>query len=120
MLKKVCSTSETHSTKTTPSYFRRRVLPTWFATVDELLTFVRKLPNASEVKINCGHATAMKPAIDVLEATREFMNDVVSGKEPLMRRFQRRGTWVVEYKQTSGRFSLICPERLILEAREIM
>jgi len=86
-------------------------LPKWFATVDELLAFVRNLPNASEVKINCGHATAMKPAIDVLEATKEFMSDVVSGKEPLVRRFPRKAGWAVEYKQTSGRFSLICPEK---------
>lgn len=92
-------------------------LPTWFSTIDELLAFVRSRPNASQVKINCGHATAMKPAIDVLEATKKFMNDVVSGKEPLKGRYQRRGDWVVEYKQATGRFSLICPERLVLEAR---
>ncbi|KIK95422.1 hypothetical protein PAXRUDRAFT_140667, partial [Paxillus rubicundulus Ve08.2h10] len=97
-------------------------LSKWFATVDELLTFIQNLPNASEVKINCSHATATKPAIDVLEATKELMSDVVSGKEPLVLRFPRKAGWAVEYKQMNGRFSLIylCPERLVLEAREIM
>ena len=60
-------------------------LPTWFSAVDELLSFVRNQPNASQVTIRCGHATAMKPAIDVLEVTKRFMNDVVSG------RYQRKG-----------------------------
>ena len=92
-------------------------LPTWFSTIDDLLSFVRRQPNASQVKINCGHATAMKPAIEVLEATKRFMNDVVSGKEPLKGRYQRNGVWIVEYEQTTGRFSLRCPERLVLEAR---
>jgi len=93
-------------------------LPTWFSTIDHLLSFVRSQRNANQIKINCGHATAMKPAIDVLEATKRFMNDVVSGKEPLRGRQQREGVWLVEYKQASGRFSLRCPERLVLEARE--
>lgn len=92
-------------------------LPTWFSTIDELLSFVRNQPNASQVKINCGHATAMKPAIDVLEATKRFMNDVIWRKEPLRGRYQRGGAWIVEYKQETGRFSLRCPERLVLEAR---
>ncbi|KAF8127006.1 beta-lactamase-like protein [Boletus edulis] len=94
-------------------------LPTWFSTINDLLSFVRNQPNASQVKINCGHATAMKPAIDVLEATKRFMNDVVSGKEPLRGRCQRKGVWIVEYKQETGRFSLICPESLVLEARNL-
>lgn len=92
-------------------------LPTWFLTIDALLSFVRSRPNASQVKINCGHATAMKSAIDVLEATKRFMNDVVSGTESLKGRYQMKGVWIVEYKQATGRFSLRCPERLVLEAR---
>ncbi|KAH7884512.1 beta-lactamase-like protein [Phlebopus sp. FC_14] len=95
-------------------------IPTWFATLDKLLEFVQVQPNATEVKINCGHATAMKPALEVLEAAKQFMKDVVSGKEPLKRRFERRGTWAVEYKQASGKYSLICPEKLVLEARRII
>lgn len=90
---------------------------TWFSTINELLAFVRNQPNASQVKINCGHATAMKPAIDVLEAAKGFMNDVVSGKEPSRGRYQLEDIWVVTYKQETGRFSLTCPERLVLEAR---
>ena len=92
-------------------------LPTWFSTINTLLFFVQSQPNASQVKINCGHATAMKPAIDVLEATKSFMKDVVSGKEPLRGRYQRGGVWLVQYRQATGRFSLACPERLVLEAR---
>jgi len=92
-------------------------LPTWFSTINDLLSFVRNQPNPSQVKINCGHATAMKPAIDVLEATKRFMDDVVSGKEPLRGRYQRQGVRIVEYKQETGRFSLRCPESLVLEAR---
>ncbi|KAI6116881.1 Metallo-hydrolase/oxidoreductase [Pisolithus thermaeus] len=91
-------------------------LPDWFATVDNLLAFVCKQPDPDNVRINFGHATVMKPAIEVLRATKEFMKDVVSGTEPPRRRFQRRGQWEVEYKQRSGRFSLICPERLVSDA----
>jgi len=72
-------------------------LPTWVSTIDKLLSFVRKHPNASQIKINCGHATVMKPAIDVLEATRRFMEDVISGREPLKGKYQRQGIWIVEY-----------------------
>ncbi|KAI6096488.1 Metallo-hydrolase oxidoreductase [Pisolithus croceorrhizus] len=91
-------------------------LPDWFATVDNLVAFVRKQPDPDTVRINCGHAMAMKPVIEVLRATKEFMKDVISGTEPPRRRFQTRGQWVVEYKQRSGRFSLICPGRLVSEA----
>ncbi|KAI6096484.1 Metallo-hydrolase/oxidoreductase [Pisolithus croceorrhizus] len=91
-------------------------LPDWFATVGNLLAFVCKQPDPDNVRINCGHAAVMKLAIEVLRATKEFMKDVVPGTEPLRRRFQTRGQWVVEYKQKSGRFSPICPERLVLEA----
>ncbi|KAI6154869.1 Metallo-hydrolase/oxidoreductase [Pisolithus tinctorius] len=95
-------------------------LPDWFSTVDDLLAFVSKQSDPNNVKVNCGHATAMKPAIEVLRATKEFMMDVVSGTEPPRRRFKRRGQLVVEYKQISGRFSLICPERLVSQARKVM
>ncbi|KIK17631.1 hypothetical protein PISMIDRAFT_685077 [Pisolithus microcarpus 441] len=90
--------------KTVPSFPRRGK---WFATVDKPLALVCKHPDPGEIRINCGHAMAMKPAIEVL---REFMKDVVSGTGPPRRHF-RRGQWVVEYKQRSGRFPLICPER---------
>ncbi|KAI6008169.1 Metallo-hydrolase oxidoreductase [Pisolithus orientalis] len=69
-------------------------LPDWFSTVDDLLAFVSKQSDPN--------------------------NDVVSGTESPRRRFNRRGQWVVEYKQMSGRFSLICPERLVSQARKAM
>ncbi|KAG9314897.1 Metallo-hydrolase/oxidoreductase [Chiua virens] len=68
-------------------------IPIWFSTIDKLLSFVRRQPNAGQVQINCGHATAMKPAIDVLEAAKSFMDDVVSEKEPLKGRYQREMFW---------------------------
>ncbi|KAH7911088.1 Metallo-hydrolase oxidoreductase [Hygrophoropsis aurantiaca] len=90
----------------------------WFSTMDWLIAFVKSQSFANDVKINCGHATAMGPALEVLQATRTFMADVISGKVELWDRYDRRGYWTVEYRQEGGRFSLICPERLVLEARK--
>lgn len=97
--------------KTVPSFPRRGK---WFATVDKLLALVCKHPDPGEVRINCGRATAMEPAIKVLRAMKEFMKDVVSGTAPPRRYSLRRGQRVVEYTQRSGRFSLICPERNVI------
>ncbi|EGN98699.1 hypothetical protein SERLA73DRAFT_136596, partial [Serpula lacrymans var. lacrymans S7.3] len=62
---------------------------TWFSTVDYLISFVQSHSEASrecpaalvDVRINCGHATACGPALEVLQLTRDFMMDVVSGRE---------------------------------------
>lgn len=93
-------------------------LPVWFSTVDQLIELVETQPDSENVMINCGHATALRPALGVLKTCRTFMENVVSGKEPLKQRYLRRGTWCVEFREDKGRFSLICPERLVLEARD--
>jgi glyoxylase-like metal-dependent hydrolase (beta-lactamase superfamily II) len=92
-------------------------LPVWFSTMDRLIELVKTQPDSENVLINCGHATALRPALEVLRTCRKFMENVVSGEEPLKRRYLRRGTWCVEFKEDKGRFSLICPERLVLEAK---
>lgn len=92
-------------------------LPVWFSTIDQLIELVKTQPDSENVMINCGHATALRPALEVLRTCRKFMENVVSGEEPLKRRYLRRGTWCVEFKEDKGRFSLICPERLVLEAK---
>ncbi|KAH7930194.1 hypothetical protein BV22DRAFT_1191466 [Leucogyrophana mollusca] len=89
----------------------------WFSTMDWLISFVKSQANAGEVRINCGHSTAMGSALEVLQAAKSFMQDVITGKVDLWDRYERRGWWAVEYRQEGGRFSLICPERLVLEAR---
>ncbi|KAF8825098.1 hypothetical protein HHX47_DHR7000707 [Lentinula edodes] len=81
------------------------------------------------VLLNAGHVTCLKPALEILQAVKRFMEDVVSGREPVRRRWVKRGEETVEYRQSrqegteanttpvgASRFSLICPERLILEA----
>ncbi|KAJ3906691.1 Metallo-hydrolase/oxidoreductase [Lentinula edodes] len=81
------------------------------------------------VLLNAGHVTCLKPALENFQAVKRFMEDVVSGREPVRRRWVKRGEETVEYRQSrqegteanttpvgASRFSLICPERLILEA----
>jgi glyoxylase-like metal-dependent hydrolase (beta-lactamase superfamily II) len=89
---------------------------TWFATLDYLISFVQS--QSHTVRINSGHRTVLRPALDVLFAAKSFMVDVVSGREKIRRRTIQRGENTVEYRQTGGRFALICPERLVLQARE--
>ena len=70
-----------------------------------------------EVLINSGHVTALRPALNVLLSAIAFMKDVVDGKEAVKHRDWRRGEVTVTYEQDEGRFSLRCPERLVLEAQ---
>ncbi|KAI9000581.1 beta-lactamase-like protein [Trametes punicea] len=90
----------------------------WLKSVDKLISLVVESPTGEMVKINCGHTTAMEPAVDVLRSTRAFMMDVLEGREKVRSRMTRRGEVFVEYAQEGGRYSLICPERLVREARE--
>lgn len=100
---------------------------TWFASMRHLVALVREQNEIlaarggsggqSEVLVNAGHVTALRPALEVLLATVEFMRDVVDGREELKERFMKRGVVNVKYEQDGGRFSLICPERLITDAR---
>lgn len=88
----------------------------WMHSVDLLLETV----GAGEARICCGHVTAGRPAQEVLSSAKAFLTDVISGKEVVKRRFEKRGEINGEYVQDSKRYSLICPEKLILEAREVL
>lgn len=119
----------------------------WFDTVDYLMSFVQTKTSAAlaslansptspiseksrlaspapvhwasrGVLIQCGHVTAGVPALEMLEATKSFMRDVVEGREPLRGMHKRRTSTYLVYRQESGRFALDCPEKLILEARK--
>lgn len=95
---------------------------TWFESMRYLISFVEAInsdpktaSNGSRVRINSGHRTVLRPALEVLLAAKEFMTDVVEGKEKVKERRQTRGEETVMYEQSGGRFSLRCPKRLILE-----
>ncbi|KAJ3894655.1 Metallo-hydrolase/oxidoreductase [Lentinula edodes] len=101
----------------------------WFSSIEALIGFVRMKEREKRVLLNAGHVTCLKPALEILQAVKRFMEDVVSGREPVRRRWVKRGEETVEYRQSrqegteanttpvgASRFSLICPERLILEA----
>ena len=92
----------------------------WLDTVNALLGLVRDSGKAEQVKVNCGHSTVDTAALDVLETARSFMMDVIEGREPVKRTMTKRGEEHVEYVQRGGRYSLICPERLVREARGAM
>ncbi|KAH9945245.1 Metallo-hydrolase/oxidoreductase [Epithele typhae] len=89
----------------------------WFASVDGLTAMLQKSGRAETAKINCGHKTAMGDAMEVLRTTKAFMRDVIDGKEKVKNKMTKRGEEHVEYVQDGGRYSLICPKRLVEEAR---
>ncbi|KAJ7363966.1 hypothetical protein DFH08DRAFT_837948 [Mycena albidolilacea] len=91
----------------------------WMSSIKYLIGFVKAEDQTGEVRINCGHRTACRPALELLNATKSFMEDVVAGKEPVRGRGCRRGEVTVLYVQEGGRFVLRCPERLVVEAREV-
>lgn len=91
----------------------------WMSSIKYLIGFVKAEDQTGEVRINCGHRTACRPALELLIATKSFMEDVVAGKEPVRGRGCRRGEENVLYVQEGGRFVLRCPERLVVEAREV-
>lgn len=94
---------------------------TWFESMDFLTWLVESRNSTAsdgrKVQMNSGHRTVLQPALEILLAAKTFMRDVVNGKEAVKKRRQNRGEEIVMYKQSGGRFSLICPERLILEMR---
>jgi len=99
----------------------------WMASIQYLIDFVRAENDGDdgfggrggEVLINCGHETVCRPALEVLKSAKEFMEDVIGGREPVRERLCRRGEVNVRYVQEGSRFALRCPERLVLEAREV-
>ena len=95
----------------------------WFASVDFLLDLVIRKQggnsSARPIKINSGHDTSMQDAYDVLSKARAFMVDVISGREVLKKRSVGiDGVVLVHYAQEGGRFSLVCPENLVKDAKE--
>ncbi|KAI0822464.1 beta-lactamase-like protein [Trametes gibbosa] len=90
----------------------------WLDTMEKLIALAEGFGRADTVLINCGHKTARKPALKVLRATLAFMMDVLEGREEVKRRMTKRGQRHVEYVQEGSRYSLICPEQLVEEARE--
>lgn len=91
----------------------------WMSSVEYLIAFVEVENQAGQVWVNSGHRTMCRPALEVLDATKAFMEDVISGREPVRRRVIFRGEENVIYEQRGGRFALRCPERLVLEARKV-
>ncbi|KAJ6531736.1 Metallo-hydrolase/oxidoreductase [Mycena capillaripes] len=91
----------------------------WILSIEYLIVFVKTENQTGQVRINCGHRTVCRPALEVLNATKEFMEDVIAGREPVKRREWRRGEKTVSYAQKGGRFALRCPERLVLEAQKV-
>ncbi|KAI0787937.1 Metallo-hydrolase/oxidoreductase [Fomes fomentarius] len=90
----------------------------WLDTVDALLELVQASGKAEKVKVNCGHKTANTPALEVLQTVRSFMVDVIEEREPVKRRMTKRGEEHIYCAQRGGRYSLVCPERLVKEARD--
>lgn len=90
----------------------------WLDTIDNLIQLVEGSGKVSEVGIGCGHRTAGGGAQEVLQSTKAFMLDVLAGREEVKSRLERRGEVNVKYAQSGGRYSLICPERLVEEARK--
>lgn len=101
----------------------------WLSSIDYLVSFVTRENGPQQGKhgaerkvvlINAGHRTVMRPALDVLVSSRAFIVDVLEGREPVRQRSKRRGEETVEYRQADGRFALRCPERLVLEAQDLL
>ncbi|KAJ6494779.1 Metallo-hydrolase/oxidoreductase [Mycena vitilis] len=91
----------------------------WLSSIRYLIAFVETENETGHVQINSGHRTVCRPALEVLNAANEFMEDVIAGREPVRGRECRRGEENVSYTQNGGRFALRCPERLVLEARRV-
>lgn len=90
----------------------------WLSTIDALVAVVMSSHAPENVKINCGHRTALRPALEVLAMAKRFMLDVLADDVEVRWRIWRRGEWHVEYRQDGGQFSVRCPERLIDDARQ--
>ncbi|KAJ7158805.1 Metallo-hydrolase/oxidoreductase [Mycena filopes] len=105
--------------KATIIFPREGSIVAWVSSMEFLLDFVRAENKfgGKEVLINSGHETVCRPALEVLDEAKRFMEDVILAREPVRQRLCRRGEENVRYVQQGGRFALLCPERLVLEAR---
>ncbi|KZS92395.1 Metallo-hydrolase/oxidoreductase [Sistotremastrum niveocremeum HHB9708] len=99
----------------------------WLGSMDKLYAFVKEKTtfliqeqsSNTEVYINCGHVTSYGPALEILGQMNEFMLAILRGSVPIMGESIKRGERNVVYgRQGTDRFVVLCPERLILEARD--
>ncbi|KAJ7593000.1 Metallo-hydrolase/oxidoreductase [Mycena floridula] len=89
----------------------------WISSMEALISFVKleQKKHDTRILINAGHCTALRPALEVLQAAMDFMQDVINGTERIRKRTTVRGELTVSYAQQNGRFSLRCPQRLVEE-----
>lgn len=71
-------------------------------------------------RINAGHDTSMGDALDVLSQGLKFVENVVAGREPAKKVTMVDGVKVIFCSREDRRFSLRCPEELVVRAREHM
>ncbi|EPT05632.1 hypothetical protein FOMPIDRAFT_1021394 [Fomitopsis schrenkii] len=90
----------------------------WLSTIDQLVQVAMSSQAPENVKINCGHRTASRSALEVLAKAKGFMLDVLADDVEVRWRIWKRGEWHVEYRQDGGQFSVRCPERLVDDARQ--
>jgi len=99
----------------------------WLGSMDKLYAFVQeKISNLvadrnglAEVYINCGHITSAAPALELLDQMNKFMLSILRGRVPIVQETAKRGERHVTYgRQGEDRFVVLCPERLVREARE--
>lgn len=92
----------------------------WISSMEALISFVKleQKKDNTRILINAGHCTALRPALEVLQAAMDFMQDVINGAEPIRKRMTVRGEWTLSYAQQTGRFSLRCPQRLVEEVAQ--
>lgn len=86
----------------------------WFKSIDALSALIQPFNDA---KISAGHVTAAQPAKAVLLGAKRFIEDVLAERLEPVEKLERRGEENVHYVQDGQRYSLVCPTRLISDAR---
>ncbi|GLB40199.1 putative metallo-hydrolase oxidoreductase [Lyophyllum shimeji] len=94
----------------------------WFASIESLISLVQSHDKSEDMQdavlLNVCHCTVAQPALEVSEAARLFMGDVVELKEDVKKRLVIPGETNVVYRQKGGRFLPRCPGKSVEEARE--
>ena len=93
----------------------------YMQTLEKLVRFVEQRngePNKAAVKVGCGHITSSVDGLQILLSVRQYFQDVLGGKIPVVQSIEKRGE-IVDLWQEDGepRFSLLSPRRLVLDAR---
>ena len=93
----------------------------WLKSMRFLIDFVESREadgiSGSQVMINSGHDTSMGNALDVLIQGKTFIEDVIAERVPIKDATVVDGVKVIHCVRDDERFSLSCPEELILCAR---